>query len=62
MQIFAMNVSHKEGCMMNQTVKLILVLFLGLSLFAGTLGCNTIEGMGKDLEAAGEAIEKEASD
>lgn len=48
--------------MMNQTVKLILVLFLGLSLFAGTLGCNTIEGMGKDLEAAGEAIEKEASD
>mgnify|MGYP006307541071 FL=1 len=57
-----MNVSHKEGCMMNQTVKLILVLFLDLSLFAGTLGCNTIEGMGKDLEAAGEAIKKEASD
>ncbi len=47
---------------MHTTLKMILVLFLGLSLFAGTLGCNTIEGIGKDLGAAGGAIEKEASD
>lgn len=33
---------------------------LALVLAAGLGGCNTIEGMGEDIEAAGDKIEKEA--
>ena len=29
-------------------------------LVAGAVGCNTIEGMGKDVKAAGGAVEKAA--
>ncbi len=39
-------------------------LFL-LSLFVCTLvltGCNTVRGMGEDLERAGQAIQRESSD
>ncbi len=35
---------------------LLILLFLG----AGLAGCNTMEGFGKDVEAAGEKIEEEA--
>ncbi|MBD3266340.1 entericidin A/B family lipoprotein [bacterium] len=31
-------------------------------LLIGLLGCNTIAGAGKDIEAAGEALEQSASD
>jgi predicted small secreted protein len=36
--------------------KLISTLFM-VSAFA-LVGCNTVEGMGKDLEKAGEAVQK----
>ena len=36
-----------------------IVAMLGFVAFAG--GCNTIEGMGKDVKAGGEAIEKGAA-
>jgi predicted small secreted protein len=32
------------------------------ALLLGLAGCNTIEGVGEDIEAAGDAIEDEASD
>ena len=32
------------------------------ALLAGIAGCNTIEGVGEDVEAAGEAIEEEAEE
>lgn len=39
---------------------------LALLLLGGYLitlaGCNTVEGMGEDLEAGGEAIEEEANE
>jgi predicted small secreted protein len=37
-----------------------IMLAFALTLIAS--GCNTIEGMGKDVEAAGDAIEKKASE
>lgn len=41
----------------------IIATLLAAALAAASLsGCNTAEGFGKDLEAAGEAIEKEARD
>ncbi|NBB69306.1 MAG: entericidin A/B family lipoprotein [Alphaproteobacteria bacterium] len=35
-------------------------LILGVSVVGGLAGCNTIEGAGEDLEAAGRAIEDTA--
>ncbi len=37
-------------------------MMLALVLTIVISGCNTIEGMGKDVEAAGDAIEKSASE
>lgn len=45
---------------MNAPVKLIISRWLSvLSLFAATLlvGCNTVEGAGRDVERAGEGIQ-----
>jgi predicted small secreted protein len=42
--------------------KLVVVLIAALAATFATAGCNTIAGMGKDLEAAGGAVEKSASD
>ncbi len=47
---------------MKPGIKIIAILFLAAGLFAGTMGCNTFEGMGKDIQSAGESIEEEASD
>ncbi|MBN1239209.1 MAG: entericidin A/B family lipoprotein [Gammaproteobacteria bacterium] len=33
-----------------------------LSLVMGLAACNTVEGVGEDVEAAGDAIEDEASE
>lgn len=35
---------------------------LGLVFVGGLSGCNTMEGAGEDVEAAGEKIEEEAED
>lgn len=45
---------------MRRTIKLALwaVLVSGLGLISA--GCNTVEGAGKDMEAAGEAIQDAA--
>jgi len=38
-----------------------LLSILGFAVAAGTIvGCNTIEGAGKDIKAGGQAIEKAA--
>jgi len=37
------------------------LLAIVISVFAVT-GCNTISGMGKDIEAAGSAVDKAATD
>ncbi|MGE5089015.1 MAG: entericidin A/B family lipoprotein [Candidatus Levyibacteriota bacterium] len=40
-----------------------LVAWLALAgLLAGLAGCNTIEGAGKDIKAAGQAVERAAKD
>lgn len=36
--------------------------FLALIFVAGLSACNTIEGMGEDIEATGEAIDEEAEE
>ena len=41
---------------MRNVRKLVLWCLLGLLCVAG-LGCNTVEGMGRDLDRAGEAIQ-----
>ncbi len=45
-----------------QTMKLKLVALLFLSLFISAFlsGCNTMSGVGKDVESAGDAIEHSA--
>jgi predicted small secreted protein len=42
--------------------KLLAVLITALAAAFATTGCNTIAGMGKDIEAAGGAVDKAASD
>ncbi|HUE95080.1 MAG TPA: entericidin A/B family lipoprotein [Longimicrobiaceae bacterium] len=37
-----------------------LTLFLMLAFAGGIIGCNTMEGAGEDIEAAGEGIEDAA--
>ncbi len=41
---------------------LVVVLIAALVATFATAGCNTIAGMGKDLEAAGGAVDKAATD
>ncbi|MGQ4878018.1 entericidin A/B family lipoprotein [Billgrantia sp. LNSP4103-1] len=43
---------------MKPTLALLLAVLLGLSLLGG---CNTMRGMGEDIEQGGEAIQREAS-
>lgn len=38
----------------------LLILLLALVLLAGLSGCETIKGAGKDIEKAGEAIQRAA--
>lgn len=40
----------------------ILSMMLAFGLATVIAGCNTMEGVGKDMEAAGEAIEDSAED
>lgn len=43
---------------MKRTVAIALALLLGLSLLSG---CNTMRGMGEDIEAGGEAIQRQSN-
>ncbi|KAA0009805.1 MULTISPECIES: entericidin A/B family lipoprotein [Billgrantia] len=43
---------------MKRTVSLMLIALFGLTLLSG---CNTMRGMGEDIEQGGEAIQREAS-
>ena len=47
---------------MKRIISLIALLFLGGMLLTSTVGCNTMAGMGQDIESAGEAIEEEAEE
>ena len=47
---------------MKKIIIFLSVVFLFGSLSFGMLGCNTIEGVGEDMQGAGQAIEEEASD
>jgi predicted small secreted protein len=46
--------------MMEATMKQLIIAVLALCVVALT-GCNTVEGMGKDIKKAGESIEKAAN-
>ncbi|WP_444679187.1 entericidin A/B family lipoprotein [Halomonas sp. E19] len=43
---------------MKRMLLLLLVVLVGLSLLSG---CNTMRGMGEDIERGGEAIQRQAS-
>ncbi|MFP4257686.1 MAG: entericidin A/B family lipoprotein [Desulfovermiculus sp.] len=47
---------------MKRIISLIALLILGAMLMTTTVGCNTIGGMGEDIESGGGAIEEEAED
>ncbi|MFO7875375.1 MAG: entericidin A/B family lipoprotein [Desulfovermiculus sp.] len=47
---------------MKRIISLIALLILGGMLMSATVGCNTMAGMGEDIESGGEAIEEEAED
>ncbi|ACV67638.1 entericidin A/B family lipoprotein [Desulfohalobium retbaense] len=47
---------------MKRIVPVLGIICVTVVLFFSTIGCNTIEGMGEDLEATGEAIEQEAEE
>lgn len=38
----------------------VLVLLLGWMLFGAISGCNTVKGVGKDIEKAGESVQRAA--
>lgn len=44
------------------TKKLLLFLLLAMSTLFLVSGCNTMQGVGEDLEQAGESIEETAED
>ena len=46
---------------LTETIRRIGVLALVACLY-GVAGCNTVEGVGEDIEAAGDSIEDEAGD
>ncbi len=41
--------------MVTRTVRFIALLLLGAALSGGTVACSTVEGVGKDISAAGRA-------
>lgn len=43
---------------MNKTIQRLGILIVSLLLVAFSLGCKTAEGFGKDMENAGEGIQK----
>ncbi len=44
-------------------MKRLMMLFLSALFFAGVMsGCNTMAGAGKDVQKAGEKVEKKAED
>jgi len=43
-------------------MKKVTCLLLGLTFALSLTACNTMEGVGQDMEAAGDAIEGEASE
>jgi predicted small secreted protein len=45
---------------MNHTKPIAVLLLLAFGGSAGLTGCNTVRGIGKDTERAGEKIQKEA--
>jgi len=54
------NPDEREDANMNRKIAALLSLAgFAISVLAMT-GCNTVEGMGKDLKAGGQAIEKAA--
>jgi predicted small secreted protein len=48
--------------MYNPLLRLLLMLAAVLMLQLTLAGCNTISGMGQDIEAAGDAIEDQAEE
>ena len=46
----------------NIMVKTILAILALIGVIGATAGCNTLEGMGKDIERAGEATSDTARD
>ncbi len=46
-----------RGWMMNRTMMRVLGLCLVLTAMFSFVGCNTVEGAGKDVENAGEAVQ-----
>ncbi|MCE2715975.1 MAG: entericidin A/B family lipoprotein [Pseudomonadota bacterium] len=38
----------------------IIIFFLGIAISLFTMGCNTMEGLGKDVKRGGEKLEKAA--
>ena len=51
-----MSLDENERSMVNRTVATLLLVAMTFAVVA----CNTVEGMGKDVKAAGQAIEKAA--
>ncbi|HST01096.1 MAG TPA: entericidin A/B family lipoprotein [Usitatibacter sp.] len=43
-------------------VKTLIAMLVGMSFLAVLGACNTIEGAGKDVKAAGNGVEKEAKE
>jgi predicted small secreted protein len=52
--------SELEGVVMSSEKLLSLAVFLGLA--AGMAGCNTVDGVGRDVEGAGEAVQDASND
>ena len=48
--------------MEQSTTSWLFILLFSTSMVVGLAGCNTIEGAGEDVEAAGEAVENTAED
>jgi entericidin B len=54
------NFKQKESRMKPTLVKTVIGLVLGASFALGLTGCNTIAGIGRDVERAGEVVQDAA--
>jgi predicted small secreted protein len=43
-------------------IKSLIAIFVGSTFLVTLAGCNTVEGAGKDVKAAGAGVEKEAKE
>ena len=52
----------REGTQLEATMKAFIAAVIGAAFLLGLTACNTVEGVGQDVKAAGSKVEREATE